>query len=297
MDLRSLKINILLSGVEQFRGGMFSKADGLDYVTLDQFVMMIRSGWKFKDQIEHIRSQTDKTIRNELKKQLPAFRPCIGDGIINPIVPIDEELGYKANIDQKHIVLRARSVSGNDLFSLIYIQNPDDHKHYNRIAKALNNQIGVPTNKGQHSFDRARYLSYDPYLYYNPNAEPLSVVIPEPVKRTVKEFTAGELDGLADKVQREILWLVEFKQDITGDYNQWRDLGFAFANTFHEAGRSFYHEISRLSDKYNVESCDRQYDLCDAASDATEGERITIGTFFHLVNETKNKFYKEKYNS
>lgn len=293
---KDIKINILLDGVEQFRSGHFSSAHGLDYVTMEQFVTMLKTGWNdsIRTAISAVRMETDKEKRSALKKELPAFRPCIGDGVINGLVPIDEELGLRANIDQKHIVLRARSVSGKDFFSLIRINDPVDHKDYNRVARALNHELGILTNKGQHSYDRARYLSFDPYLYYNPEAQPYTVIVPEPVKRPVVEMTIDKLNQTAFKVKEDIKWLTDFNIDITGDYNQWRDLGFAIANTFHEGGRQFYHDLSKISDKYNEEHADRQYDLCDASSDGRD-DKITIGTFFHLVNEAKDKYYSELY--
>ena len=69
--------------------------------------------------------------------------------------------------------------------------------------------------------------------------------------------------------------------DITNNYSDWRDIGFAFADEFGESGRDYYHRISRFYPVYSYAECDKQFDKCLKA----KGHGITIKTFFHLAQQ------------
>jgi hypothetical protein len=67
--------------------------------------------------------------------------------------------------------------------------------------------------------------------------------------------------------------------DITADYSDWRDIGFAFADEFGETGRNYFHRVSRFYPGYSYEDCDKQYNKCLKA----KGHGVTMKTFFHLA--------------
>ena len=69
--------------------------------------------------------------------------------------------------------------------------------------------------------------------------------------------------------------------DITANYSDWRDIGFAFADEFGEAGRNYYHRISHFYSGYSPTDCNKQYDNCIKA----KGHGITLKTFFHLAKQ------------
>lgn len=70
--------------------------------------------------------------------------------------------------------------------------------------------------------------------------------------------------------------------DITAGYSDWCNIGFAIAAELGEAGREYYHRISRFYPKYSQIDCDKQYDNCLNA----KGHGITMKTFFHLAKQT-----------
>ena len=79
-----------------------------------------------------------------------------------------------------------------------------------------------------------------------------------------------------------IISRIESQQiDITANYADWRDVGFAFADAFGETGRDYYHRISRFYPNYSASECDKQFDNCLKA----KGTGITIKTFFHLAEQ------------
>ena len=84
------------------------------------------------------------------------------------------------------------------------------------------------------------------------------------------------------KVER-VLSLIEQKGiDITNGYANWLKVGFAFTNEFQEAGRGFFHRVSRQNAEYNTSDADKQYNKCLAA----RGDGVTIATFFQMAKDT-----------
>lgn len=75
--------------------------------------------------------------------------------------------------------------------------------------------------------------------------------------------------------------LEESHTDITANYSDWRDIGFAFANEFGESGRNYFHSVSRFYPDYSFSVCEKQYNNCLKA----KGHGVTIKTFFHLAQQ------------
>lgn len=50
--------------------------------------------------------------------------------------------------------------------------------------------------------------------------------------------------------------------DITEEYNDWINLGFALAGAFREDGRPLFHQLSRFYPKYNQQETDAKFDEC-----------------------------------
>jgi hypothetical protein len=69
--------------------------------------------------------------------------------------------------------------------------------------------------------------------------------------------------------------------DIAPHYTDWRDLGFALADALGEAGRSYYHRLSRFYARYTHKETDKQYDSCLKS----HGHGITIKTLYHLAKQ------------
>lgn len=81
-------------------------------------------------------------------------------------------------------------------------------------------------------------------------------------------------------VERAIEAIEASGKDITAGYQNWIRLGFALTH-FGEAGRPYFHRISRFNPDYDQQQCDRQYDHCLRSS----GQGVTLGSFFHLLKE------------
>ena len=69
--------------------------------------------------------------------------------------------------------------------------------------------------------------------------------------------------------------------DITANYNNWLNIGFALANEYNESGRSYYHRISRFHPNYYVIQCDQQFDKCLKSN----GHGINIQTLYYIAKK------------
>lgn len=80
-------------------------------------------------------------------------------------------------------------------------------------------------------------------------------------------------------VERMVQAIEQAGVDIAPDYKTWCEVGFALADGLGEAGREYYHRISRFYHDYDAAATDVQYDKCLKA----HGEGITIATLFHYA--------------
>ena len=75
----------------------------------------------------------------------------------------------------------------------------------------------------------------------------------------------------------KIITEIEMNQtDIAPSYAEWRDIGFALAEEFQEAGRDYFHRVSQFNSSYNQKECDEQFSSCLKA----KGNGISIKTFY-----------------
>lgn len=139
-----------------------------------------------KDVVKKIRSEKDKAIRNELKKQLPAvcfsgtFKKRADAALIqhSGLICLDFD-GYdkqKVLLQDKETLSKNKYVysvfispSGNGLKVLVRIPaDPDNHVNYfNSLEKYFNSAYFDKTSK---NLSRVCYESYDPLIHINHNS-------------------------------------------------------------------------------------------------------------------------------
>jgi hypothetical protein len=69
--------------------------------------------------------------------------------------------------------------------------------------------------------------------------------------------------------------------DLTANYNDWLNVGFALADEFGEFGRDYFHRLSLLNSGYKSDECNIQFDKCLKSNK----KGITIKTVFYLAKE------------
>ena len=155
------------------------------YSDIDTILNRIKIGVS-KELIKQIRSEKDKSIRQELKKNLPSicfsgtFNKRSDDTLIehSGFICLDFD-GYKVKKDMssaksklskdKYVYSAFVSPSGNGLKAIVRIpKEPDNHKKYFlSLAKHFNSEYFDNTSK---NISRVCYESYDPMIYINKNS-------------------------------------------------------------------------------------------------------------------------------
>mgnify|MGYP005749114873 CR=1 FL=1 len=84
-----------------------------------------------------------------------------------------------------------------------------------------------------------------------------------------------------DEIEYIIQSIEANRTDITSTYNNWVNIGFAFADGYGENGRTLFHRVSQFYPEYSAPDCDKQYDNCLKS----KGHGISLKTFFYLAND------------
>ena len=116
---------------------------------------------------------------------------------------------------------------------------------------------------------------------FNPSdwTEPHKTKIKETINPTLSPSSLGEGLGVRSDIETITQRIEAASLDISPNYADWRDLGFALADALGESGRNYYHRLSRFYPSYSQGETDKQFSSCLAS----HGHGITIKTLYHLA--------------
>ena len=126
-------------------------------------------------------------------------------------------------------------------------------------------------------------LKFNPEIWFQRKPFNPAEWQPKPVRK--KQAAYVPVTNSATKTEHDvevIICRVEAHQiDLTMNYEDWIKLGFAFASEFGEAGRGYFHRVSRFWSGYDIEDCNRQFDKC------LKGKKtgVTIKSFFAAARD------------
>lgn len=281
-------------------------------VNLKDFIL---SG-QYKGVAEQIRCRATADerhdIKNQLKNKIPAvtvsgrFGQHKSEHLIEASGLICIDIDWKDNVDimpqvpsilqkLKYVAYCGKSISGDGYFAIIPIENP---KHFKQHFYALEEEMksyGIVIDKLCKDITRLRFASYDADGYYNPNATTYYWELDKEAKvanNSKEEVTKKRLSPTsssmtdAEMVGKQLELLKSSSSTIPDDYDTWFKVGMALNSGLGEDGRTYFHEFSKLSDKYDEDECNTQYD--NIISHYEGGSDITLGTLFHIINEAVN---------
>jgi predicted P-loop ATPase len=134
--------------------------------------------------------------------------------------------------------------------------NPKLHlESFNYLSKYLYEKYNIiEVDEKCKDVSRARFVSYDPDLYINKDAEVVKVkaYTKKPKEQTSYVFVDSEFSDIIKNI-------VAQKIDVTADYGDWVNIGFALAGKFGENGRAYFHALSELNPEYNQRKADEKY--------------------------------------
>ena len=276
----------------------------VDNKDLETIADLIRNG-KFKDKVAELQkllSNNEDKEYTKQKKSLVAFTPSgkfkggrTMDFLLeyNKIIILDidklnaEQLKeIKENaINCEYTNLCFVSPSGKGLKILVETDNSlVKHKEaFLKIQEYYENLLSIKIDPSGKDVTRLCFFSYDKDLYINQDSKTFKI----PPSMETKQ-----------NVEKLIKQIENTRTDITSDYDTWLKIGFAIESEFGEAGRHYFHGVSKFSPDYNNETCNKQYDKC--CKNTNSG--IRIGTLFHFaklsgiaINYSSKKNTEKKY--
>jgi len=269
-------------------------------IPLDIFLDGIRDG-RWQDIVLPIRTIQDKAERDARKKNAPCVTPAglfkvrKDDGVEqhSGIIAVDiddvddtEELKSLLCTDPR-VLAAFVSISGRGL-CVLYRINPARHREaFAGISEFLYEQHKVIADPTSVNISRLRFVSYDPHLYHNPNAEKFNnypkTKPPKKVERVL--YAADDFSQILDQIVSRRLNLCE-------NYHEWLRIAFALAHQFGEAGRGHFHIVSQYSAKYDPAVADKQYNAC--LKHHAPGNQATIATFYYYCKSAGVQLYSER---
>ena len=247
---------------------------------------------EYLEDVLKIRQETDKSVRDKLKSELPCITPS---GIFSSrsvagltqhsgliCIDIDKKdnlnilnwYDLKAEIAKiRHVAYCGLSVSGEGYFVLIPIKYLDKHKEHFEDIKIFFKDFGIIVDKKCSDVSRLRGYSYDDSAYFNENAIIYSSYVKPPKAKPYKPYKPFVKD---ERVNRLIDEICIKAIDITSDYGEWFEIGCALASEYREQGQSLFHAVSKFYPKYQYNETDKQYNKC-----LKNAYSLSIGTFIY----------------
>lgn len=271
---------------------------------------------KYKTIAKQIRGGATVDERHSIKKQLYSKIPSVtvsgrfsqrdSEHLIEHSGLICIDIDFKDNVDimpqvpsilqsLKYVAYCGKSISGDGYFAIVPIENP---KHFKQHFYALEEEMksyGIVIDKACKDITRMRYASYDADGYYNPNAttyywelDKVAVATKKPKEKINRRGLTSTSSTMTDAemVGKQLEFLKSSSSTIPDDYDTWFKVGMALNAGFGNDGRTYFHEFSKLSDKYDEDECNTQYDNIVSHYDGNSD--ITLGTLFHIINEAVN---------
>jgi len=258
--------------------------DSRQEYNIESLLDMIKNG-VYQDDVLKVRREQDKEARQLLKGKVPNFTVSgkftrrEDNALVkhSGLIAIDfdnipnlNEMATKLQGDPYTFAL-FRSISGNGLCCIVKIM-PDKHvQSFEGLEDYYWKMLEVTIDPTCRNISRTRYISYDPDLYHNPNAQIFKDI--RKVKHSERPAHYIHTDSKFERVVNAI------DRDITGDYKQWRDIGFAIGGTYGAEGWPAFNRISSYGPTYREDLCKKQYDACCRQANG----KISISTFYYYA--------------
>lgn len=254
-------------------------------IQLLDFLNSIKYG-KWKKQIEDIRTEENKAIRDRLKTKLPSatisgtFLERKEENLIEHsgyiCIDIDYFTDKSALLDDPYTYALFKSASGGGLAVIVKI-NPEKHKEsYKWIRNYYYQSFGIVVDRAPSNPASLRFASFDPELFLNEKSKISKAAIAKPRKiHSLPIVIAG------DMVAEMISECVNLGQNIAPDYDNYYKLAFALSDGFGENGRQWFHALCSVSEKYDSRHAEKQYNI------ALKGNKqgITVGTLYWMLKQ------------
>jgi uncharacterized protein Smg (DUF494 family) len=250
-----------------------------------EYIQDIKDGIFYTEVMAYRNAKTEETKRR-LTAVTPSgkFKKQGKDGLEthSGIICIDIDAKDNEGVDvlairQDEYLYALHQSTGGQGFAAYYRIEGDRHLDaFYALEKRLADKFHIIVDPACKDVSRLRFVSFDPNAYIANKQVPLfKTYLPKAKAAPVPKFYPhGEHDV------EHILQQIEAKRiDLTDSYADWVKIGFAIASKYQDLGADLFHRVSRMSPKYNPESCDRKYkQLCQSKQN-----QVSFASFMWLA--------------
>ncbi len=239
---------------------------------------------KLKIVTQLIRKEKDKKERDKLKvKYLPAITVSGTFNNSHLISDIKEYSGLmQIDVDKIQDVLKIKEIFINDKYTNSCFISPsgigvkaivkilqDKEKHlgfFLALQQYYKTKYDIEIDKKCKDISRLMFLCSDPDIFVNDKSETFTQIIKPETKTTNKQIQNANNNysyhNLIEMVEFVINQIKSKQIDITSGYDNWLSVGYSFADEFGEAGRGYFHAVSRYNSEYDQAKADEQFNKC-----------------------------------
>ena len=271
-------------------------------IEVSSFLEGVRTG-KWQDIVINVRAEKDKDKKANRKKSAPlvrvsgSFSAPNDDGLRahSGFIAIDidnleqpEDVKKLVQADT-HVYAAFVSIGGNGLCLIFKIDGSRHYDAFNGIASYLYNSYQLIVDQSGKNISRARFISYDPWIYINTKAVIFKKYLPKPKDRKISKVAVikSDFDAMIEAMDRKGLNLCE-------DYSEWVSIAYSLVSEFGEGGRDYFHTLSSHSSKYNSLDCDAQFSACLKNHSESKGKKSSIGSLYYHAKQNGITIYSEE---
>jgi hypothetical protein len=272
-----------------------------DDISLDAYLEAVQNG-RWEDIVTNIRIHKTREERKPLKLATDrvtfsgTFTKREDKSLIEPsgYIAIDiDDLEDPESVkdllaNDRYVYAAFLSSSGTGLIVLFKIQPGKHREAFLGIAEYLLETYELVIDPNSINVSKPMTVTWDPNIYLSEKEVRLFT-------RYAKEKKVEKISNFAfaqNDFEKLIFDLVSRKINICEDYDRWLKVGFAFADKFAESGREYYHLVSGISEKYNENRVNRQYDYC--LRNAKNLKIATISTFYYYCKDAGLQITSER---
>lgn len=280
---------------------------GKDLLFLE-FLVGIRDG-KWQDDVLGIRNQLAKTDvkseRSKIKQGCPLVRVS-GSFAGQKDSDIRKHSGFIAidldDIDNPNTVkdiikndpfvyASFISVSGTGLCLIFRIDGTKHQDAFEALESYIYDTYQLISDKSCKNVSRARFVSYDPYIYINESAPVFKKYLKKEKQKTIKKvvFVQSDFDDVVKQ-------LYDRGINICEDYKSWVSVCYALVSEFGDTaiGRNHFDTLSAISSKYHEGDCKKQYDSCVRSHDSSKGKVASIDLIYYHAKQRGIETYSQE---
>ena len=176
-------------------------------------------------------------------------------------------VGYSVSSDGKEVK--------DGMYVVIRLKKNTPLKKAFKFFRNKLKRIGVNLDESCKDYTRLRFFSHDSSAFFNPTAKPFN--LPAKVVKKAYSGPGNATQSDTDKVLAIIKIIEDNSIDITSSYEDWYKIAGALFAAFGDAGRDYFHRVSRFHKEYKQKAADRKFDNC------MNMKNVSLSSFFHVA--------------